>query len=163
MNDADSILQARARALAREPRARGIEQADNEVITFTLGRDTYGVAARHVREVYRPRDLSVLPGAEPPVHAVVPWRGVLLTVLDLRASLGVGASGITDLSHLLVLGIDLTSVGVLIHTVHAIEALAGEALLAAPGRGQRDDELLRGVTRNGVLVLDAERILERYG
>jgi purine-binding chemotaxis protein CheW len=161
MNEAESILQARARALAKRTRAPDAIAA-RELITFALGRDLYGVATQHVREVFRPRDLSLLPGAEAPVHAVLPWRGVLLTVLDVRATLGIGGRGITDLSHLLVLGIEALSVGVLIHTVHDVVQVPESELLEPPRRGSGNNELLIGMTRSGVLVLDAGWLIERY-
>lgn len=162
MTEAESILYARARALARRG-VTAVEQAEREIISFSLGRERYGVLTHHVREVFRPRELSVLPGAEAPVYAVAPWRGILLTVLDLRARLGIMGGGITDLSHMLVLGIARTSIGVLIHTVRAIERLPDRDLLEAPRRGRRDADLLLGMTRTGVLVLNAELLLQSYG
>jgi chemotaxis signal transduction protein len=88
---------------------------------------------------------------------------VLLTILDLRAALGVRGAGITDLSHVLVLGADRASLGVLIHTVHEIVRFEAENMVRPSARRSADEELLLGMTRDGVLVLDAAMLLKRYG
>lgn len=161
--DAESILRARARELAR-PAVAEASGDEREIITFALGGDRYGVESHRLREVFRPRDLALLPGAEPPLYAVTPWRGGLLTILDLRGMLGLRGTGITDLSHVLVLGAERTSLGVLIHTVHEIVRFEEDALVQPPARRSlQGDEPLLGMTREGVLVLDAAMLLQRYG
>jgi purine-binding chemotaxis protein CheW len=161
VRDTESILHTRARELARRPRDRA--GPEREIVTFRLAGDRYGVESHRLREIFRPRDLTLLPGAEPPLYAVAPWRGVLLTILDVRALLGVHGGGITDLSHVLVLGADRASIGVLIHTVQEIVHFEEDELVRPSARRSADEELLLGVTRDGVLVLDAATLLKRYG
>jgi purine-binding chemotaxis protein CheW len=159
----ETLLAARARALARPHGRSAGAGVQVELITFALAHELFGLPLETVREVFRPRDLALLPGAEPPAYAVTPWRGVLLTVLDLRATLGTGTRGITDLSHVLVVGLERSSVGVLIDRVHAIESVP-EASLLAPSRAGGDEvKLVRAITRGAVHVLDAAALLETYG
>jgi chemotaxis signal transduction protein len=160
---ADALLRRRAAALARRPDRRDTEETWIELLTFSLAHETFGLPVASAREVFRPLDLALLPGAEPPAYAVTPWRGILLTVLDLRATLGTGATGITDLSHVLAVGLDRRSIGVLIDRVRAIETVAESSLLA-PSRGaDAERPLVRAITRDAVHVLDAEALLETYG
>jgi purine-binding chemotaxis protein CheW len=158
---AADTLRARARALARRP-SRAADEAQLELITFMLSGEVLALPLATVREVFRPYELAVLPGAEPPAYAITPWRGVLLTVLDVRAALGTGAAGITDLSHVIVVGLERSSVGILIDRVRGIETVPESSLLT-PARQQQDVRLLRAVTRDAVLVLDAAALLDNYG
>jgi len=157
------VLRERAAALARHGAETDAQDDDLELITFALADQICALPLSSVREVFRPRDLAVLPGAEPPAYAVTPWRGVLLTVLDLRAALGAHSGGITDLNHVIAVGVERASVGILIDRVLGIESTR-ESLLLAPTRADGDSaRLLRAVTRNAVLVLDATALLENFG
>lgn len=160
---ADEVLARRARALARPPGRSADADSTIELITFSLAHELFGVPLGTVREVFRPHDLALLPGAEPPAYAVTPWRGLLLTVLDLRSTLGAGATGITDLSHVLVLGLERASLGILIDRVRGIEPVSVDALLAPSRSGGGGAKLVRAITRDAVHVLDAAVLLETYG
>lgn len=161
--DAAALLRRRAEALARRPGRGGADETWIDLITFSLAHETFGLPLDAAREVFRPRDLALLPGAEPPAYAVTPWRGVLLTVLDLRTTLGTGTSGITDLSHVLAVGIERRSVGILIDKVRAIETVAESSLIKPTRSGEADRPLVRAITRDAVHVLDAVALLETYG
>jgi purine-binding chemotaxis protein CheW len=156
------VLHARARALAR-PQRDEAAGARIELITFGLAGETAALPIESVREVFRPRDLALLPGAQPPTYAVTPWRGLLLTVLDIRDTLGTAGTGISDLSHVIVVGHERSSVGVLIDRVRAIESVPVEDLLAPARDGSGRGRLLKALTRDAVLVIDAAALLEHYG
>jgi purine-binding chemotaxis protein CheW len=161
--EAERVLRERARALAHRPGAEGGDEAWLELITFALSDEVLALSLGEVREVFRPRELALLPGAEPPAYAVTPWRGVLLTVLDLRAMLGAVGGGITDLSHVVVVGADRKSVGILIDRVRGIERVPEQSLLAPSRSSGEGARLLRAMTRDAVLVLDAAALLENFG
>ena len=168
---ARQLLEARARALARplvRPLATPSLGGDDgeEVVGFTLARERYAVAARHVLAVARLRTLTPLPGALAPVVGVTAWRGLVLTLADLRALTGAAAAGLDDLGHVLVLGAAQPVVGVLADTVDTLARLAPDDVLPLPERraGAEGARLgvLRGVTRDACLVLDAGRLLALF-
>jgi purine-binding chemotaxis protein CheW len=168
MSDAE-LLRLRAQALARRPAERAASAEDGiELLVFTLGNEEYGLPLGAVREVFRPRELAVLPGAEPPCYAVTPWRGLLLNTLDLRATLGVAGRGIMDLSHVVVVGLEQRSVGVLVDRLGGTRSVAEHELLApkrdsAADNSGADKGLVHAMTRDAVLVLDAAVLLRNYG
>jgi purine-binding chemotaxis protein CheW len=158
---AAALLKERAAKLARAgERTAQVETA--QYISFELGRETYALESGCIRNVFRITDLSVLPGAQPPVYAVTNWRGMLLTLLDLRGPLGVGQRGITDLNHALVAGREGASFGVLSGRLRELLRGPLPELHAVSGAEARHG-YVEAVTSGGVLILNAKKLLEDHG
>jgi purine-binding chemotaxis protein CheW len=154
-------LQERARALAR-PLKQSVPDDTFDLITFALADEVYAVEARHVSAVFKLIDLSLLPGARPPVCGVTAWRGELLLILDLRASLGLPVSTLNDLSRVIVLGKARPTFGILVDAAREMVTLQAAAVREPPDGIGVEQGLLRGITSDAVLVLDAERMLRTY-
>jgi purine-binding chemotaxis protein CheW len=153
-------MERRARALARPLAAPQTQEGSLEVVLFSLGRERYALETRAVREVLRLIDLTPLPGAPAPFAGVTNHRGEILVVVDLRALFGIAAEGVTDLSRVVVLGEGESQVGLLADQVSEVKKLRPEAIEPPPdsvsGIGR---EVLRGLTGDATLVLDAEALV----
>jgi purine-binding chemotaxis protein CheW len=156
-----AVLEERARVLAR-PMAAPADGARLGVLTLTLAGERYAVESRCVVEVFKLRGLALLPGAEPPVLGATTWRGGLLTVLDLRPVLGLPASALDDLGHVVVLGGARPAFGILADAVHDVVGLAASAVREPPEGVAPRREFVRGVVDGTLLVLDAEGLLSTY-
>jgi purine-binding chemotaxis protein CheW len=156
---AREVLEERARVLARPAVPPSTGDA-LELVTFSLANETYAVESRSVMAVFRLTDISLLPGAEPPVTGVTVWRGELLTILDLRPLVGLSVTALNDLSRVIVLGVDRPELGVLADAVLSIVTVAASDVRPLPPGGPARQEYLRGVTPAAVLLLDGERVLQ---
>lgn len=155
---AHEMLAERARALARRPEWKR-EETMREALVFGVAGQRYAIESRFVVEVFHLSELALLPGAEPPVIGVLGWRGRLLTVMDLRAMLGLPTTGLDDLGRVIVLGDARPEFGVLADVVEEITTLA-ESEVRVPQRGiQVSERYVRGVALDAVLVLDAAELL----
>ena len=159
---ARGVLEERARALAR-PAAQPPSGDTLELITFALANEVYAVESRYVAAVFRLIDLSPLPGATPPVCGVTAWRGDLLTILDLRAPLGLPVTALNDLSRVIALGEDRPAFGILADAVRELVTLPAAEVRAPPEGVAAQREYLRGVTPDALLVLDADVLLRLHG
>jgi len=160
--DARAVLEERARRLARPPAPPA--PADTlEVITFALANETYAVESRYVVAVFKLSDLSALPGAEPPLFGVTAWRGELLTILDLRAALGLSVAALNDLSRVIVVGEDRPVFGILADAMRELVTLPAAEVRDPPEGIAARREYLRGVTADAVLVLEATKLLQLHG
>lgn len=153
------VLEERARLLARSeaPPAWG---AAVEVVTFSLGRERYALETKYLLAVSRLQTLSPIPGAPPPIFGVTPWRGDLLTVMDLHQLLGLPRGGLSDLSRVLVLGAARAAFGILADTVSDLVTLPLSAIRSPPEGVVVRREYLRGITGEALLVLDAAELLQ---
>jgi purine-binding chemotaxis protein CheW len=84
------IWERRARALAEEPPAPATGQT-LVLLVFLLGGERYGVEVGNVREIYPLERLTPVPRTPNFVAGVFNARGRILTVIDLRAFLGMPA------------------------------------------------------------------------
>jgi purine-binding chemotaxis protein CheW len=151
-----SLLQQRATALAR------VERSADTTDTFTglrfrLGGEEYVVDASCILQVGVLRELAPLPGAPAPLFGVTHWRGTVLTVLDLRTQLGARVGGLTDLSRLVVVDGRTQPFAVLADAVVDMLDVATHSLKPLPERNVARS-LLRGMTADGALVIDADAL-----
>jgi purine-binding chemotaxis protein CheW len=123
----------------------------NEVLTFSLGRERYAVDAAQVTEVFKLTDFARVPGARPPLFALVVRRGEPLTILDIRDTLGLRATTLNDLTTV----IALRDFGFLVDRVHEILPYYDEDIDETHVHGP----LIRGMTRHAVLVLETDELL----
>lgn len=156
------VLRARAAALARVPTAERMSVATASVL-FLLGGEVYALAAAVVREVIVLRDLTPLPGARAPLFGVTHWRGDVLTILDLRNELGVRPRGVTDLSRVVVVDGGMMSFGILADGAREFTDIAEDSVRPLPSEEMAQRELVRGITDDAVLVIDADALLSKYG
>lgn len=158
---AATILRERARHLAK-PMSDTSLTTRIDAVAFSLGRERYAIEATHVFAVFRLESLTPLPGALPPVAGVTPWRGDVLTVLDIRGLVGAIPTALDDLARVIVLGTDRPELGLLADRIDDPLQLDAEAVhpLSAD-RASRGSEILRGVTSDAVVVIDAPALLAR--
>jgi purine-binding chemotaxis protein CheW len=157
---ARSVMDERARLLARPPAPEPAPGEVLELLTFTLARERYAVEARYVRQILRITQLTPVPGAPEFIAGIVHVRGEIVAVIELGRFFGLPPRGVTDLSRLLVLGQERDELGILADTADEMAAVrAGEILDASGTVTGIGREHLRGVTRQALIVLDAAALL----
>ena len=154
------ILKARARALAQEPAAESAAREFLEITEFQLAAETYALASYFVREVQPLKDYTPLPGVPPFVLGIINVRGQILSVVDLKKFFDLPCKSLSELDKVIVIRNERMEFGVLADAIIGTRSIPLDAIQAAPptvtGIGA---EYLKGVTKEGVIVLDAEKIL----
>jgi purine-binding chemotaxis protein CheW len=155
---ARAVLEARGRALAAPPqRPAGPGTA---VVAFSLGGERYALDAVLVRELVRAPRLARLPGAPAFLVGLANLRGEVLDVLDLRPFLGAAGAPVRDQAAVLVLGTGRAELGLQVDEVEGLSRVDPAALVPAPeANGRTRPEYVRGVTRDGLALLDGAALL----
>jgi len=158
-------LRRRAAALARDQgRWRTGREADAfTAVVFRLAGSQYGIDASCVLRVLTLRELTPLPGAAAPLFGVTHWRGDVLTLLDVRPLLGAPTDGLTDLGRVLVLDGADRKFGIVADAVDDLAEIRQDRIRPLPHEDGNGESLLQGMTEDGIFIIDAERILARYG
>jgi purine-binding chemotaxis protein CheW len=154
------VLMERAAALARKVVRDDAVQETLELIQFTLGSQRCAFETRHVHEVFRPGELTRLPGAEAHVLGITNLRGELLPVFDVRELFHAGPAESDDRTRLLVLGRQRPEVCVVADAVHELRVLPTAQLIAHADASASTQSYLRGVTKDALVVIDAAELLE---
>ena len=156
--EANALLAERARKLATPVAVAPVGRID--VLEFELARERYGIESRYVQAVFVLKECALLPGAQPPIHGVTSWRGDLLTLLELRSTLGLAINALHDLARVVVLGVNgRPAFGVLTDMVHSIVPVDMNALHPLPEGTGSHRKYLRGVTGDALLILDPDQLL----
>lgn len=154
-----ALMDKRARALARPP-AQSQQTDAIAVMTFALGAEHYAIETEYAREVVRLADFSPVPGAPNFVLGVTNLRGEVLCLVDLRKFFDIPSKGLTDLSRIVVVGIETAEFGILVDEVLEMATLRPHDIVPPPesvaGVGR---EYLLGVTREALIVLDGAALL----
>lgn len=152
------VLAERARALA-VPAAAPCDETRLELLALDLGGRRYALETRHVIAMVRRPPAAPLPGALPPVAAVVSWRGRLLTAVDLRPA---APAGVSRPPLLIVVGGERAELGLLADGVGEITAVPLDELRDVPDGPMRWRDYLRALTADAVAVLDGDVLLQRH-
>jgi chemotaxis signal transduction protein len=112
------------------------------------------------------RPISSLPYAPAEIAGLIDVRGRSVTVIDLRAKLGMAAAAATDATRIIILDANNNGTGafgLIADRVHEVTDLDTESLEAAPELGSRwDSRYIEAIGRwrdGFVIVLDLEHFL----
>jgi purine-binding chemotaxis protein CheW len=157
----NTILKARARALAQEPKKAELAGANLEIIEFCLASETYGIESMFVREIHQLKDFTSLPGVPPFVLGITNVRGQILSVVDLKKFFNLPDKGLGELNKVIILRNNRMEFGILADAIIGTRSVPLDTIQAPPvtvtGIGA---EYVRGVTGERVVVIDAQKILD---
>ncbi len=153
-----TILEERAKVLARVPPRDSDDSATLELLIFHWGAQQIAVETKVVREVSHLGHVTPLPGTPSFFVGLTNLRGEMLAVLDLRSTFGFAATA-SDTSPtsspMIVLGGLRPELGLLADAVIGVEKIHHSELLKAPAYlSELGHDLVRGVTKDALLVLD---------
>lgn len=153
------VLRRRAERLARPPAADPLASGGLQALEFSLGEQRCLLEAACLREVTALRDLLPMPMAPPSLLGIAQWRGRMLPVLDLAVLLSVPAAA-TPPRRLLVLGRQAPVLALATGEIHGLQPFAPQEVehRSQPLEALRP-EIVRGVTRDGRLLLDGDRLM----
>ena len=154
------ILKARAQALAQEPQTEAGAEATLEAVEFDLAEERYAFPLAQVREVSLLRELTPVPCTPPFVVGIINLRGEIRTVIDLKRFFDLPGAGITELNKIILIESGGLQLGILTDAIRGVCRIPLDDLQPAlPTLTDRRADYLRGITRERVAVLDAEKIL----
>jgi len=154
------ILRLRAQALRRKPAPVEQEEGTLQVLAFRLADELYGLETVHVREVVPLRSLVPVPCTPPFVLGLINLRGQILSVVDLRRIFGLPAGTCEDSNPVIVVHREGIEFGLLAESVLGLRSLRiGTLQTELPTLGGIGAEFLRGVTAEGLILLDGIKLI----
>ena len=140
---------------------------NNQVITFTLGKETYGVEVTKVREILTYPKVTELPNASRWVKGVINLRGEVTPIIDLRMRFRTSETPEYG-ERTIVLAArtaDNRMVGMVVDSVQDMETIEWETMAPPPEMGTTvGSENLKGLIKTDermIVILDIERILDK--
>jgi purine-binding chemotaxis protein CheW len=156
--EAQALLDARARELARPVVPERASGSLLEVARFRSGGQEYALETRFVHEVLRTVELTPLPGAPPLLRGLTLLRGEVFPVVELAPLFGRPPSG--HGSGVLLVGLGRPDLGLAVEAVEEVVLLPRDTLLPPPATLPAEAvRLVSGIHREGTLLLEGEALL----
>lgn len=153
-------LERRTRALAKRIDPVVEREDDLELVVFRCGKETYAIEAESVVEIVRLSALTAVPGVPEYIRGVMNRRGEVLLIADLRGLLGGANTEPNRSEKVIVCGGGAAELGILVDEADELRRLPRNGVLeAATVRAPESSELIRGVTADATVVLDAVSLL----
>ena len=154
------ILTARAKALAREPASKKAEEEYLQVVEFSLAYERYAIESARVSEVYPLKEFTPVPCTPPFVFGMVNVRGRILSVIDIKKFFGLPEKGLGDLNKIIIMRKDEMEFGILADSIVGTQSIPfSDIQPSLPTLTGIRAEYLKGVTKERLVILDAEKIL----
>ena len=153
------ILKDRAKKFAKESNSNANEEDDIEIIQFNLAYEMYGIETIYVREVFPLKELTPLPSTPSFLLGITNVRGKILPVIDIKKFFNLPEKGLTDLNKLIILYSDGFEFAILADLIiGAANINLNKLQPALPTLTGIRADFLKGVTYEGVIILDGEKI-----
>jgi purine-binding chemotaxis protein CheW len=154
------ILKVRARALAHEAQDREQVVEHLQVVEFMLAHERYGIESVLIREVYPLKEFTAVPCTPAFVLGIINVRGQIVSVVDLRKFFELPAKGLTDLNRAIVLRHRDMEFAVLADVILGVRYIPlPDIQTSLPTLTGVRSEYLKGVTKDGLVILDAKKVL----
>lgn len=133
----------------------------NQVCTFYLDSQMYGVEVQLVQEVIRYQEMTDVPLAPDSVVGLINLRGQIVTAIDMRKRLGLPARTEDRLPMNVVVRCDEGAVSLLVDQIGDVQEILTENLEPVPDTlPERSRSMIRGAYKmksHLLLLLDTER------
>lgn len=143
---------------------------ERHLLAFQLGSEEYAVPVDQVESIIKPTSITPVPGSTDRVRGIMNLRGRVISVLDLRACLGMEPDDDVPQPKILVVKIGSVTVGVTVDNVSEVFTLEAASLSAPPweirGAGasaidgviQIDDRLIASIDLSAVVNTAKEEL-----
>jgi purine-binding chemotaxis protein CheW len=137
--------------------------ASDEILTFTLGAEEYGVDILKVQEIRGYDSVTRLPDSPPWIKGVINLRGAIIPVVDLRIKFKLGDAAYDAFTVMIILNVANRVIGIVVDSVSDVTRLGAEQIRPAPELGLAvDTRFINGIgTLDGrmLILLDIERMM----
>lgn len=157
--DSASVIDAPARSKA----------SSGKYLTFALGTEQYGLEILKVREIIAAMDIAAVPRMPAYVKGVINLRGQVISVVDLRARLGMEPVERTDRTCIIIVEVERDGrpirAGITVDRVLEVLELPATQIEGPPSLGLTvASDVLLGIGKTGgsvTLLLDIARCITR--
>ena len=138
------------------------ESAIQQLVTFRLGDEEYGVDILKVHEIDRMMDITEVPNAPPSIEGVINLRGKVIPVINLRKKFNLPDREADGRTKIVVVDIG-TSAGMIVDSVSEVLRISSDIVEPPPPMTAGvSSEYIRGVGKlkdRLLILLDIEKLL----
>ena len=139
-------------------------QASSEYLTFTLGKEEYGIDILKVQEIRGYEAVTKIANAPDFIKGVVNLRGTIVPIVDMRIKFNLGEANYDQFTVVIVLNVARRVVGMVVDGVSDVIALGPEQVRPAPDFSSTtfDTKYITGlgtVDQRMLILVDIEKLM----
>jgi purine-binding chemotaxis protein CheW len=135
----------------------------NRFLTFSLGRESYGIDIKYVIEIIGIQSITTIPELPEYVKGIINLRGKIIPVIDVRLRFKKEANEYNDRTCVIVVDINHISVGLIVDSVAEVITISEEDMVDPPqmnsGLNNRYIKKIGKIGSEVKLLLDCEKLL----
>jgi len=154
-------------AVAAQPGENIAGSLAGKYLTFSLGKEDYGVGILSVREIIGVMEITAVPHTPPYVKGVINLRGRVIPVIELRLKFGMGSQEYDERTCIIVVEVQTRTVpvqvGMVVDSVSEVLNVAASEIEPPPSLGTAmETENILGMAKikGGVkILLDVNKVV----
>jgi purine-binding chemotaxis protein CheW len=139
--------------------------ASNEYLSFTLGKEEYGIEILKVQEIRSYEVVTTIANAPEFIKGVVNLRGIIVPIVDMRIKFNLGSVEYNQFTVVIILNVAGRVVGMVVDGVSDVITLAAEQMKPAPDFSSTfDNDYITGlgtVDSRMLILVDIEKLMGR--
>ena len=136
----------------------------NEYLTFTLGKEEYGIEILKVQEIRCYEAVTRIANAPEFIKGVVNLRGIIVPIVDMRIKFNLGKAEYNEFTVVIILNVAGRVVGMVVDGVSDVIQLAAEQIRPAPDFSSStfDTQYITGLgtlDQRMLILVDIEKLM----
>lgn len=131
-------------------------------LTFSIGKETYGIEIQFVTEIIRIQTITPIPELPEYVKGIINLRGKIIPVMDVRLRFKKEVIAYHDRTCIIIVDILDLSIGLIVDSVSEVLSIPEEELSDPPKLQEGSNKYIKKLGRSGnkiKLLLDCEKLL----
>ena len=141
----------------------GTSAVGNEFLTFTLGKEEYGIDILKVQEIRGYDAVTAIANTPEFIKGVINLRGIIVPIVDMRIKFNLGKVEYDQFTVVIILNVANRVVGMVVDGVSDVITLNPDQIKAAPEFGSAiDTQYVMGlgtVDERMLILVDIERLM----
>jgi purine-binding chemotaxis protein CheW len=147
----------------QQPQSENFSQEAQQLVSFKIGSEEFGLNIKQVREIIRYRQATPVPRAPDFIEGVINLRGQVVAVVNLAKRLNLEAKPISDISRIIVVEIDDGTVGIIVDEANEVLRLPVNDIQETPDliASKIEKKFIKGVGKLGerlIILMDLRQI-----
>jgi len=141
----------------------GSQSRANEFLTFTLGKEEYGIDILRVQEIRGYDAVTTLANMPEFIKGVINLRGIIVPIVDMRIKFNLGHADYNELTVVIILNVAGRVIGMVVDGVSDVITLNADQTKPAPEFGSTlDTKYVTGigtVDERMLILVDIEKLM----
>lgn len=151
------------RATEQGAATQHVDNPSNEFLTFTLGKEEYGLDILKVQEIRGYDAVTAIANSPAFIKGVINLRGIIVPIVDMRIKFNLGKVEYNEYTVVIILNVANRVVGMVVDGVSDVITLSNEQIKPAPEFGSAfDTKYLTGlgtVDDRMLILVDIEKLM----